>query len=634
MKKYSTSILVIVILVLAGFLFACHLNKGGTDQAAAAIVAGKKVAREPISGTYAISTIYKEDFAKKKFETKTLIRINGRDEEFTAENVLMEFNTGSYVVSGYRENGKITLTSIRPNSADLAKIGALAQEVRGERSVTPRNVAVFLVDFQDTATQPFYPADIDQKMFGTGTFAKYFKENSYGKQSITGDVFGWFTLNRNAGACLIDPQTDLTPIVANSPINLADFNHIVIVANCASNTSMGMSNTGPQPYVINGTTYNIPVSWVMTSANRFSVASDGSSETLATPFPLTTLDYLLMHEFSHSLGFHHAHGMNCVGTVPNAQCSGIGNGNYYDILSYTQLALHMSGWEKNRLGWFTGNEIKTITQSGTYTLTNLEAPSVALGTRAFRIKPSVNSGKTPIWLEYRGGVGFDYGLNTPTNGGVGGNGPAYDIRNNQKGLFIYKEGFEGIYSGMLNPASAYLMYLRNSPNLGAGGNPYEVSMNAPGTWSEPRYGVTITAMPLPNPMSTTLPFQVTMNPNLACTTLPPKVELNLIPPTTANIGTVWGVSPRLVNMDYISCPGSSFTISLGAGLPVTIVANNFNSPNMISFLSNLAPDDERVPSPNIYIAPGTSAGQYTIPFIFTNTTSGLSTTLNVPLTIQ
>lgn len=633
MKKYSTSILIIVVFALLGGLIACHFGRDGQDQVAAA---AKASGRETISGVYTIGTTYKEDFAKKKFSTETFIYINGKAEKFEAQNILTEISSGSYMVSGYREKGKLFLTSIRPNANDSAKIGALAEELRGERSVTPRNVAVFLVDFQDTATQPFYPADIDQKMFGTGTFSKYFKENSYGKQSITGDVFGWFTLNRNAGGCFVDPQTDLSTMVSGNPINLADFNHIVIVTNCTNPTSYGMSTTGPQPYVINGITYNIPVSWVMTSANKFSLPSDGSYETLATPFPLTTLDYLLMHEFSHSLGFHHAHGLNCVGTVPNAECSGMAVGNYYDILSYNQLALHMSGWEKNRLGWFTGNEIRTITQSGTYTLTNLEAPSVALGTRTFRIKPSVNSGKTPIWLEYRGGVGFDYGLNTPINGGIDGNGnvPIYDIRNNQKGLFIYKEGFEGMYGGMLNPPSAYLMYLRNSPNLGTGGNPYEVSMNAPGTWSEPRYGLTITAMPLPNPMSTTLPFQITMDPNLPCTSLPPKAELHLVPPTTASVGTVWGVWPRLVNMDYISCPSSNFTVTLGTGLPGTITPNNFNSPNMISFLSNLAPDDERVPSPNVYIAPGTPTGQYTIPFIFTNTTSGLSTTLNVPLTIQ
>ena len=187
---------------------------------------------------------------------------------------------------------------------------------------------------------------------------------------------------------------------------------------------------------------------------------------------------------------------------------------------------------------------------------------------------------------------------------------------------------------MLNPPAAYLMYLRNSPNLMAGGNPYEVSMNAPGVWSEPRYGLTITALPLPNPLSLTLPFEVTMNQNLPCTALPPKVNSHLPPPATASVGTVWGAWMRLVNMDYISCPSSSFSVSLGSGLPATIVPNNFNAPNMISFLSNLAPDDERVPSPNIYIGPGTPPGQYMIPFIFTNTASGLSTTLSLPLTVQ
>lgn len=626
------------------------------NQQAAVVKVTTQPTTKDISGQRMIGVTVQEDFGESikgsggKFTTtlKQEIFVDGKGYEFTVDNVPTEISAGMYDVSGTLDTktGKVTLKKAQylgevfdgvKETAEEKKVGAVKPS-----KAKPKKVAVFLVNYLNTASEPFSNADTNNMMFVNGDFKNYFREASYNRQSITGDVFGWYTIPRNvtqSDVCQADPQNDLGPLIENESIDLNNYGNIVIITMCPGYSVFGSSNTGPQPYTINGVTYNKTMTWVNAGESAWNFQSSQMSQSMNTSIIPTNLEHLLIHEFGHALGLHHAHGLKCEGTLPTDNCQGIGLGNYFDTMAYDTIGLHVSGWAKSKLNWLSSNDIRTITQSGTYTIGNLESLPPILGTinstKVYRIKPSSASSKTPIWIEFRQAIGYDAGINTPALGGyLGGGGevPPHNIAENQQGIFIYKEGFDSSLGGQLNPKNAKLMYLRNAPNLGTSANPYQVSLNPGQTYSEPRYGLSVTT--LPSNSTSTRKFQVTMNPSFTCQRLAPKVNDWYPPVTTITPGSVFNTWLHLTNYDYMSCPNSNFTITLGQGLPAGVVPNNFNATSLTSFISNLSPDDERIFGPQVYFGLNTPPGNYTVPIVITNTSSGLSTTKNFNVTVQ
>jgi M6 family metalloprotease-like protein len=600
-----------------------------------------------ISGKRVIGVTVVEDFlheheSKEKIDEKYIkvikeIFIDGKKYYLETDNIPSEIKSGIYDVKGTLDT-KTNIVTI----TDAKFLGTLFDGVRDAQKVgtgtsskvPPKKLAVFLFDYQDTATQPFYPSDINQIMFGDGKFKRYFEEASYGRQSITGDVFGWYTIPRSSSnLCQAMPETDLAQFLqGNNQVNLNNYTNIVLITLCNGSVANGLSNTGPQPYNIGGTVYNKTISWVNISSSMWNQPSIQMSESMSGPHTLTNLEHILVHEFGHALGLHHAHGISCEGVVPETECEDVPLGNYYDVMAYDTIGLHINAWTKAKLGWFNSGELKTITQSGIYNLVDLASPPGILSlnqAKAYKIKPSINSNKTPIWIEFRNAYGFDNGINTPAFGGMYTNqAPTQNVSENKQGIMIYKEAFDPIFYGAINPKTAKLMYLRNSPNL-INANPYQVSLNPGQTYTEPRYGLTITALNSLNPNSRR--FQVQMNPNLECQFVSPELKafsfgsLENVQP-----GTGLSISIYTKNMDYISCPSSNFQMDID----YSVFQPNGAGSSIPALLSNLSPDDERHISRGIWVPAGTPPGTYNLSVTMTNVNSGLSTNFNLPITVN
>lgn len=623
------------------------------QQAAVAKVTTEPITKD-ISGQRMIGVTVKENFGEymkgstPKFTstTKQLIFVDGKGYEFTTDNIATEISAGMYNVTGTLDTktGKVTLNKAEYLGEVFDGVKETAEEKKAgvitPSKAKPKKVAVFLVNYLNTASEPFSNTDANNMIFGNGDFKNYFREASYNRQSITGDVFGWYTIPRNTNTgevCQADPQVDLGAFITSEGINLNNYGNVVIITMCPGYSVYGSSNTGPQPYTINGVTYNKTMTWVNAGENAWNQQSSQMSESMTTSITPTNLEHVLIHEFGHALGLQHAHGIKCEGTLPTNNCQGIGLGNYFDTMAYNTIGLHMNAWAKAKLNWLSSNDIRTITQSGTYTIGNLESmpPSPVLGTtnstKAYKIKPSTVSSKTPIWVEFRQALGYDAGLNTPALGGSqngGGEVPPHNIAENQQGILIYKEGFENTLGGQINPKSAYLMYLRNAPNLGTFANPYQVSLNPGQTYTEPRYGLSITT--LPSNSTNSRKFQVAMNPSFACQRIAPELKTYLVGSQTATPGTSKIVNVWTRNMDYLSCPNTNLTFNVNFGG----LQQNGSTSSINTFLANLSPDDERQFGFGVFVPVGTAPGTYNVQVTITNQTSGFSSVSTVPVTVQ
>lgn len=619
---------------------------GKNNQLASVSAASKtETSQKDISGKRVIGITIKEDFLgspKKENHSDDVIQkifIDGKSYNLETENINLEFKTGIYDVKG-----SLDLKTGIVKISDARFLGNISDGTQNKNltilpvkdnltKIKPKKVAVFLFDHTDTATQPFYPSDIEEIMFGNGNFKKYFREASYGRQQITGDAFGWFTIPQNVGngLCQANPEQIGNFIQDGEGINLNEYTNFVIITLCNGAVANGSSNTGPLPYIINGNTYNKTVSWVNISESKWNMASDQMSQSAPEENILTNLEHLLIHEFGHALGLFHAHGISCQGNTSEENCSGVGLGNYFDVMSYNTIGLHLNAWSKAKLGWFINGELKIINQSGIYEIKDLARGNmggqISQTPIAYRIRPSVNSIKTPIWIEFRNAYGFDSGINTQEFEGEGDT-PPFDISENKNGIMIYKEGFEGMFSGQINPKTARLMYLRNSPNT-ENPNPYQVSLNPGETYEEPRYGLSITSLSSNDPNKRR--FQVNLNPNLACTRLNPKVDYNFLGNSVIQPGGTTFVKVNIKNMDYISCPNSNLihNINFGNNLSQSGGLNNLSN-----LLSNMSSDDERSFSFGIYSNPSTLPGTYAVSVSIQNQSSALSSTIEIPVTIQ
>jgi len=267
----------------------------------------------------------------------------------------------------------------------------------GPIPVTVRKTAVFLINFQNDASQP-YSAGFARSVVFTdpGSANAFYQENSKGLLSLggledaTGDVFGWYTIPYGYQNCYTT-YTSWAKAAKDAAV------------------AQGHSLAGYDQFVYAFKAQGCPYSgWSFVGGSEAWINS-------LTPFTAA-------HEIGHSLGAYHANTYSCTTNSGqrvsiSASCTSKEYGDPYDVMGAT--FRHFNAYHKGQLRLLAANSTMTVTAEGTYTLAPIEFATNGL--QSLRVaRESVQGAVTSYYyMDYRQSFGFDQFVSTdPATRGV------------------------------------------------------------------------------------------------------------------------------------------------------------------------------------------------------------------------
>jgi M6 family metalloprotease-like protein len=334
-----------------------------------------------------------EDFADGTSRRRYMLQAPAAElEVFPATTPPKESCGQAVTVSGVQMGGEIAASAIEVQAALASCTTTGAQKA-----------AVILVNFASTPLPAnITPAFVQNAFFGTSrSVDTYWREASYNLMSVTGQVFGPFTIADT-------PCTSTSAIrsaaiaAADASVDFRNFNRIFIIHPLAGSCAIGVGTVGCS---------------TLTSADGNFVAATAwmRADYLATTDRVISVG---THEGGHGLGLLHSSTMD-YGAVALGPPGGAGVfTEYMDVFSAMGLSFnigstvligHYPGIQKAALGWLaSGTDYQNVTFDGTFTLAPYEG--AAPGTKALRVqRPGTNKW---IWIEYRQPIGsFDPTLN-------------------------------------------------------------------------------------------------------------------------------------------------------------------------------------------------------------------------------
>ncbi len=264
-------------------------------------------------------------------------------------------------------------------------------------AVGTKRVATILMNFSDTTNNT--PNVQDARLNFINRAQPFYDNNSFGKLTVTGDVYGWYTfppLNIN---CNFECMTQTAINLADSDINFNNYDQIIISYYSHLNSFANSSTVGAWwSWSTNEGLKSFPVAHIETTI--FVNSTDSNY--------VRALSWTLDHELGHSFGVWHANGWDCgIATLGN-NCKSLDYNDFWDIMgdSITEdLLAHFSGYHKELFGWFTPSNIQEITSSGIYEIYPIE--KVSNYSQILKIRRGTNEW---YYLENRVASGFDSNL--------------------------------------------------------------------------------------------------------------------------------------------------------------------------------------------------------------------------------
>jgi hypothetical protein len=309
--------------------------------------------------------VLEEDYLKEHRLRFFLKEHNGRRMSLHFAEHPPALRSGSKVrVKGVKVGDAMALDSGSTSSVEVMAVPPLPNTFGTQRTV------VILVNFSNSpATQPYTVSFAQNVVFNQTS--NFYNANSFGQTSLSGDVFGWFTIATTSAGCdynSIAAQADSAATMAG--VTLANYTRRVYAFPQNGCGWWGLGTVGGLP----------SRAWI-----------NGS-------FALQVVG----HEMGHNFGLYHARSMDCGTVTLGPSCTTSEYGDTSDIMGYS--SGQFSPFAKERLGWLNSGAqppIMTVSGTGTYLLEAYESQSA--GTKALKILKSTDASGRRTWyyLEYR-----------------------------------------------------------------------------------------------------------------------------------------------------------------------------------------------------------------------------------------
>jgi hypothetical protein len=261
--------------------------------------------------------ILHEDYSDGTSRFRYFLESNGeRFELYFRAGAPTHLLTGSPVrVSGLRADHEIAVDS---PSADVESLfgptSAMVSPLVVSGTFGVQRTAVMLVNFSNNAAQPYTPAQATPLFFTTTSNWDF--ENSYGQTSLTGSVFGWYTIALTDAVCDYSTLANQAMAAATAAgVNLANYNRYVFAFPDNACGWWGLGSVGGNP----------SYAWINGSLQLRVIA----------------------HEMGHNFGLYHSHALDCGAPPIGSGCTSIEYGDTLDVMapsSITSTRFKRSGW--------------------------------------------------------------------------------------------------------------------------------------------------------------------------------------------------------------------------------------------------------------------------------------------------
>lgn len=240
---------------------------------------------------------------------------------------------------------------------------------------------VMLVNFQNNVQEPWTVDEVSQMVFGTVN--DYYKEVSYGKTWLNGDVQGYFTLPIDEVCDLNEISTQVELAAKDNSIDTNSYSRLLYIF--PSNSACGWTGRG-------------------------TVGGSPSEAWINGSLSLRTVG----HELGHNFGLYHAHKLECGSDVVTGDCYSVEYGDSLDIMGASGFTGHFNAFNKDLLGWLsntssTSSQIESADQDGSYILEPYESNTSGLA-KSLKILRGIDTAtgqKLWYFLEYRQPLGLD-----------------------------------------------------------------------------------------------------------------------------------------------------------------------------------------------------------------------------------
>ncbi|WP_164008578.1 NEW3 domain-containing protein [Pyxidicoccus trucidator] len=357
------------------------------------------------------------------------------------------------------------------------------------------------------------------------SLTRFWSEASQGRTSASGDVVGWYTLDRGYSCDESDAMRIAAIAAADGDVDFREYDRVFIVHPEADGTSCYYGGLGTLSCV----TQNTQDGPITASASWLRAEYMGNHDQGVE---------LVTHEAGHNLTLHHASSRD-FGAEPLGPVGETGAlteyGDLFSTMGSWNLG-HYSAPHKVRLGWLEPGAVATVDGTdGTFTLSPISAP-LGSGLQAVKVRRGFH-GDGWLWLEARRAVGdYDGTLPSQVFGGA---------------LVHYEEPSTGTHTHLLDFTPETFSW--QDPAFLPGG-----------TWTDPYTNVRLT-------VDGATPAGVTVSVHyepVPCVRTPPTLTFDTWHTYAVPGGQVES-GFTLTNNDSVGCPTSTFAFqsALPTGWP-------------------------------------------------------------------